>query len=675
MSNVVNQETKNRANGKPMMLAPIYANIPQEMQGCRRWINWKLSKNPKPSGKPWTKIPLDPKTGRKAATTRDTTWTNFDFACQQHEQYAAQEGKGQSQGLGFILRGNHVGIDLDNCRDPQTGELEPWARDIIIRINSYTEISPSGTGIRIICRGKLPPGARRKGTVEMYDESSPRYLTITGHVLDGLGDIYDRQAEIEAVHAEYLGTETTEETKPTPAYDPPEDLDSDEVLEKAMTAKNGERFSKLWRGEWAGNYTSQSEADLALAGDLAFWCGPNPETIDAMFRQSGLYRSKWERADYREGTIAKAMERDKFYDWGVDGTKIDDIIKPAELPIAKSDQQPAKPARVVLEKWSQTKAIARQQQEDWLIKGWAEFGCLHAVTGLPFSGKSSIIADILAAMVRGEPWCDMTVKAVPFVLLDLENKERILVKRLERALEGNEGRMEELYNRVNPGDLPEVPIPIKFVVECIEAVGAPKGFIIIDTMRTAFQKDSNDETAMLSLLTPLKLIAHRTGWCIIVLHHNAKGSNRYSGNTAFAGVLDYLWNWTRDGYVAELSLEGRDDAVQPLCFEFDLDEQRNIFQGTKGETAAADRQERSSLDLYQVLRHLPDSPNGLTVAEVMALSGVKKWRCRDLLTKKAVNAKYAVKVGVGSIGSPSTYYRTQAGKALVDKYAGKSLLG
>ena len=101
------------------------------------------------------------------------------------------------------------------------------------RIDSYTEVSPSGTGIRIICRGNLPPGARRKGPVEMYDESSPRYLTITGHVLDGLGEIRDRQAEIEAVHAEYLGDEETEDTKPTPAYDPPEDLDIDQVLEKA----------------------------------------------------------------------------------------------------------------------------------------------------------------------------------------------------------------------------------------------------------------------------------------------------------------------------------------------------------------------------------------------------------------------------------------------------------
>ena len=57
--------------------------------------------------------------------------------------------------------------------------IDDWAWEIIRLINSYTEISPSGTGIRIFCYGKLPPGRRKNGNVEMYDESSPKYLTIT----------------------------------------------------------------------------------------------------------------------------------------------------------------------------------------------------------------------------------------------------------------------------------------------------------------------------------------------------------------------------------------------------------------------------------------------------------------------------------------------------------------
>ena len=213
----------------------------------------------------------------------------------------------------------------------------------------YTEVSPSGTGIRIICRGKLPPGARRKGKVEMYDESSPRYLTITGHVLDGRGDIHDRQAEIEVVHAEHLGTEVTEDTKPTPAFDPPEDMDTDWVLEKAIMSRNGDRFSNLWHGKWEGYYRSQSEADLALAGDLAYWCGPDPDRIDTLFRQSGLYRDKWERADYREDTIGKAMCREEFYDWGcLEYDRINEIVTGGETYLAMSSlilsNKPSKPS-------------------------------------------------------------------------------------------------------------------------------------------------------------------------------------------------------------------------------------------------------------------------------------------------------------------------------------------
>ena len=432
--------------------------------------------------------------------------------------------------------------------------------------------------------------------------------------------------------------------------------------------------------EWIEAHEVETKGDWVPYDDgfkisLA-WC-PNCQERDGshilLVHGSGAvdYRCLHDRCkDYRWRRFRMHYEPDAY-------AKKDDEAGIQDIVNAEKGMVPPSPngkPKVKFEKWSETKTLASTQTADWIIEGWLEYGCLHAITGLPFSGKSMTVVDILAAMARGKPWCGKEVTPCPFILLDLENKERILVKRMNRALEGDEGRMEELYLRVNPDDLPAVPVPMTYVADCIEAAGAPKGLMVIDTMRTAFQADSNDEKEMLQLLTPLKLIAKRTGWAIVVLHHNAKATNRYSGNTAFAGVLDYMWNWTRDGYAAELSLEGRDDAVEPLCFQFDVDEQRNVFQGTKGESLAANRQEKSDLDLCQVLRHLPDSPNGWTVAQVMTLSCVKKWRCRDLLTR-AVNAKCAVKVGLGSIGNPSTYYRTPAGKTLVDKYAGKSLVG
>ena len=79
-----------------------------------------------------------------------------------------------------------------------------------------------------------------------------------------------------------------------------------EVIERASRARNGDRFAALWAGEWQGRYGSQSEADLALASMLSFWCDGDGARVDRLFRQSGLYREKWDRADYRGWTLERA---------------------------------------------------------------------------------------------------------------------------------------------------------------------------------------------------------------------------------------------------------------------------------------------------------------------------------------------------------------------------------
>jgi putative DNA primase/helicase len=78
------------------------------------------------------------------------------------------------------------------------------------------------------------------------------------------------------------------------------------LLIRARDAKNGALFNRLWNGEWQKLYQSASEADLALCSLLAWWCDGDADRVDRLFRQSGLYREKWERSDYREWTIARA---------------------------------------------------------------------------------------------------------------------------------------------------------------------------------------------------------------------------------------------------------------------------------------------------------------------------------------------------------------------------------
>jgi primase-polymerase (primpol)-like protein len=80
------------------------------------------------------------------------------------------------------------------------------------------------------------------------------------------------------------------------------------VINRARAAKNGALFDALWSGNWQGRYGSQSEADLALCALLSFWCDADAAQVDRLFRQSELYRPKWQREDYRTRTLALACQ-------------------------------------------------------------------------------------------------------------------------------------------------------------------------------------------------------------------------------------------------------------------------------------------------------------------------------------------------------------------------------
>src|SRR5215204_1527510 len=282
----------------------MVANTPK-MRDLKQWLCWRIEDR---DGKP-TKVPYDPSTGEKAESTNPKTWTSYEKArgaCRDHGY----------EGIGFVFTAEDdlCGVDLDKCLDPETGELEGWAQEIIGELDSYTEISPSGTGVYILLRGELPSGRNRKGRFEAYDRS--RYFTVTGKHLAGSPlRIENRQEELRAVVRRVLGEESTNgHTKPVAAPEPVDNgLSDSEVIQKALVASNGVRFSRLWNGDTSG-YGSPSEADLALCGMLAFWTGGDATRIDTLFRQSGLYRKKWERNDYRNRTITQALSgKTEFY--------------------------------------------------------------------------------------------------------------------------------------------------------------------------------------------------------------------------------------------------------------------------------------------------------------------------------------------------------------------------
>ena len=290
--------------------APRFNRFPADLTARPQWVCWRLEER---QGKP-TKIPFDPVTGKPASSTDPATWRCFADA-------VAAYGRGGYNGVGYVFSGDDpfAGIDLDHVRD-QSGTFEPWARDMVKRLDSYTELSQSGAGVHIIIRAKLPGGRRRKGAVEMYDAG--RYFCMTGLTLAGMpGTVEDRQAVLDAVHKEIFGegdaARETEATPPAATPAPPSpslSLTDTALIEKAKAAKNGGDFAALWRGDWKGaGYGSQSDADAALLGMLRFWTGGDKARAFALFSQSGLSREKWtSREDYRERTWAAVSDGDTY---------------------------------------------------------------------------------------------------------------------------------------------------------------------------------------------------------------------------------------------------------------------------------------------------------------------------------------------------------------------------
>jgi putative DNA primase/helicase len=300
-----------------------YNNIPSELKALKNWVVYRLEERINSAGeRNITKVPFHPTRCTRAKSNDPTTWSAFD-PC------VAAVSTGEFHGIGFMFSGTgYVGIDLDHVQDSESG-IATWAHSIIERLNSYAETSQSGEGVHIIAKGTLPPGRHRKGQVEMYDGTSPRYFAMTGfHLMNTPSTIEERTADLASIHADFVAdvAEPSNFSNALGAGAP--NLDDAEVILRARSAANGNKFAALYdRGDWKGfGYASQSEADAALCRMLAFWTGNDAARVDSLFKSSALMRPKWERNDYRSSTINHAI-KGETYSPPVDPPKEFDIAK------------------------------------------------------------------------------------------------------------------------------------------------------------------------------------------------------------------------------------------------------------------------------------------------------------------------------------------------------------
>jgi primase-polymerase (primpol)-like protein len=304
-------------NGKParpIPSEPRWDSIPAQLKALQQWVCWRYEFR---DGR-WTKVLYHPN-GSRARSTDAATWVSFEQA--QRAYAASQTTDAAFDGVGFVLKegGGIVGFDFDHCLKLVQGTIEITKRTIaeyVAILDSYTETSPSGDGLRVLAFGELPSRDRKLGRVEMY--SAGRFLTITGnHFADTPTTVHSRQEEIEAIHT-HVFEEREAQREAAQAGAPKESspiaATDEQQLALARQSKGGAKFAALYdRGDWRNaGYPSPSEAHLALCGMLRFWLGPDPDRIDAAFRNSALYGPKWDRNDYAARTIERALPGDIY---------------------------------------------------------------------------------------------------------------------------------------------------------------------------------------------------------------------------------------------------------------------------------------------------------------------------------------------------------------------------
>ena len=475
-----------------------------------------------------TKMPYNPMTGQRAKSNDPQTFSTFDVAVMEAES-------GNYSGVGAGLFGNLASIDLDHCLT-ETG-LTDWARDIVTTLHAYTEISPSGTGIRILFPVSQPFQYdtqryyinrrldKSTGTgIEIYVAGATRkFVTLTGDVFPLPLDTSwgARDVELRQVLERYMVREHPERQLPRVRAAPC--LDDAELIQRAQRAKNGAAFSRLWSGDWSG-YQSQSEADLALCSALAFWTGKDAAQIDRLFRQSGLMREKWNRrqsgSSYGALTIQNALRscRDVFTS-KERGDAPD--VRPENSGVAQTVSEP------LLVRASDIP----YQPPRWLIRPYLQKGKGTLIQADNGTGKTAFVCAIAAHVSTGKPLLDIPVTTPGNVLL-LSVEDDLPV--LRGRIEASGGDLDKCHFLTNAAGLsfnsPEVEAAVKQVQAKLVIFDPLQAFLgeRVDMFR------ANETRPQLAKL--FEMCDRNDCACIIIAHTGKNTGDKSPVNRALGSV-------------------------------------------------------------------------------------------------------------------------------------------
>lgn len=457
-----------------------------ELKRQKRWVLWRLETV---SGKQ-TKVPYQPN-GRKAMTNNPVTW---------HTYAECEAAIGNFHGYGIILGlvdGVRLGgVDIDGCCDVATARFSPETRGIVIGLDSYSEYSPSGTGchVLVLMEGPLPGRGIKKphpGCKAVEVKADGYYFTFSArHIGKTPATLQHRQEQITAL------------------YDRLSKTPKSAGISVAVPTSEDERFQKLWAGDLTDYNEDHSAADFALCILLAKKYGFNAFKVDETFRQSGLYREKWERQDYRESTITRAILaalRDEPVLSGVDDE--DTLDDDGETDFLMENTEPGR-------------------------DGLFPFGEVNCVGGPSGAGKTAVMLPALEHIRLGEPvWGHPVTKPREYRVL-LHDRSKKAMARTARSLHLSEDAKKRIIRLTRAQQKAD---PATILYEAIKANPGVSVFFIEGL--DLWISDMKDMNVVAPIIDDLQRVAYRANVCIIasVGAPKQKGKDRYFGRDSLFG--------------------------------------------------------------------------------------------------------------------------------------------
>jgi primase-polymerase (primpol)-like protein len=288
--------------------APKFEFIPEALKQHTNWLLWK-AKPIKDKPIEATKVPVTINGKEFFGWTNPKNLYSFN-------QVETAYKSGDFDGIGFVLvETDFICIDLDN--NSSTKNISDELKDLISY--GYSELSPSGNGYHIWIKGKKPEGMGKIGytssgeKLEVFGGSG--WLTVTGETEwpVSLPEPIWNQSLVNDLFRFYFKDRTRKKrTTKIIERDSSSFADLEIIKEEMFNSRNGHKIRELWNGNTSMHGGDHSVADLALCGYLATYTQGDFSKIDILFRQSGLYRSKWDEqrgeTTYGNLTISKAVE-------------------------------------------------------------------------------------------------------------------------------------------------------------------------------------------------------------------------------------------------------------------------------------------------------------------------------------------------------------------------------